>query len=425
MPSSALPIGGRAPRLRLAAAWLIGVNLGTVALAQPALDVAWSGYGSLSAYRADIRGATLKPDVQFAGGTGDGSWALDGDSRVAVQGRLTLGASTEAVLQLSSSNAQEQHFRPAVEWAYVDWHPDGQISLRIGRQTLPVLRYSESRYVAYAQAAVRPQPAVYVLNTGAPVDGINLSWELGSGEHLWRLDLGAGTSSARVSGRRVDVKRSLVGALQWQHGAWTGRVAAADFQVDLDIPRLLSASLEAQCANCADVLPQRAASRGLRGRLVTAMLVWDQQPWEWSVEAIARPSSSSVLIPRAQGAYLQASRRFDRWQGQAAVGRLRYREPALGLQAGAAAPAAAQASLDLLDRYLQSPFDMDTRQLGLRLDLAPGLALKLQRDWWRATRDTRTGRNWLVQLASPPLGSQPSSWNGRAQLTTLSLDAAF
>ncbi|MFX7922685.1 hypothetical protein ABTK16_20275, partial [Acinetobacter baumannii] len=83
--------------------------------------------------------------------------------------------------------------------------------------------------------------------------------------------------------RRVDVKRSLVGALQWQHGAWTGRVAAADFQVDLDIPRLLSASLEAQCANCADVLPQRAASRGLRGRLVTAMLVWDQQPWEWSV----------------------------------------------------------------------------------------------------------------------------------------------
>ncbi|MCH8856533.1 MAG: hypothetical protein IIA03_09910, partial [Proteobacteria bacterium] len=119
MPSSALPIGGRAPRLRLAAAWLIGVNLGTVALAQPALDVAWSGYGSLSAYRADIRGATLKPDVQFAGGTGDGSWALDGDSRVAVQGRLTLGASTEAVLQLSSSNAQEQHFRPAVEWAYV------------------------------------------------------------------------------------------------------------------------------------------------------------------------------------------------------------------------------------------------------------------------------------------------------------------
>ncbi|MFX7961172.1 hypothetical protein ABTK60_19990, partial [Acinetobacter baumannii] len=86
---------------------------------------------------------------------------------------------------------------------------------------------------------------------------------------------------------------------------------------------------------------------------------------------IARPSSSSVLIPRAQGAYLQASRRFDRWQGQAAVGRLRYREPALGLQAGAAAPATAQASLDLLDRYLQSPFDMDTRQLGLRLDLAP------------------------------------------------------
>ena len=68
---------------------------------------------------------------------------------------------------------------------------------------------------------------------------------------------------------------------------------------------------------------------------------------------------------------------------------------------------------------------MDTRQLGLRLDLAPGLALKLQRDWWRATRDTRTGRNGLVQRASPPLGSQPSSWNGRAQLTTLSLDAAF
>lgn len=420
----------------LACFWLALVSL-AAAHAEPAdspdpapsAAVQWSGYGTVSAYRADIQGARLRPDTQFAGGRGDGDnnshWALDGDSRLALQGRLGLTPSTEAVLQLSTSNAQDHHQRPHVDWAYADWHPDGPVTLRLGRQTLPVLRYSESRYVNYAQAAVRPQPAVYSLSTGSAVDGANLSWELGTEQHVWRLDLGAGRSSAEAGGRRIDVKRSLVAALQWQHGAWTGRVAAADFHIDMGALPLLAPSLLGQCGNCAAVLSQRAATQDIRGRLVTGMLVWDSQPWEWTVEVISRPGSTSLVLPRADGAYIQGSRRVGRWQWQGAVGRLRYREAPLGLQAAATAPASAQASLDAWDRFLQSPFDLDTRQLGVRLDLTAGLALKLQQDWWRAPRDTRTGRNGLVQLTSPPLGAAASTWNGHAGLTTVSLDFVF
>lgn len=386
--------------------------------------VTWGGYGSLSAYRGGIDGAAMRPDPQIARAASGGDWRLDGESRLALQGRVSLAASAEAVLQLSTSSSQDGNLRPRVDWAYVGWNVGGSLNLRLGRQTLPVLRYSESRHAAYAQAAVRPNPAVYVLNPGSPVDGANLSWEHDAASGNWRLDLGAGRSSATTGGTKIDVKRSLVAALQWQGGAMTARLAASSYAVELGQPGFLGTALQSQCSNCDTVLAQRAAYRDLSGRLVSAMLVWDGHPWELSAEALWR-TGSSVLIPGARGAYVQLSRRLGAWQLQGGVGRVYFREPPLGLQAVAGAPPAAVAGLAALDRFLQAPNDLATLQFGFRWDLASGVALKLQQDHWRALRDSSTGRRGLILLDSPPLSPNASTWNGRARMTTLALDFVY
>lgn len=409
-----------APALLTALAALPGAG----AHADNDLQLAWSGYGSLSAFQGAARGAAVRTDPLGAGVSRDGQWRWDGDSRLAGQARLSLASGQEAVVQLASSNAIDGHYRPRVQWAYVSTPAGPDLSLRLGRQTLPVLRQSETRDVGVAQVAARPNPAVYALNVGAPVDGANLSWEPSGATSNWRLDLGVGRSQARLAQTRVDVRRSLVAALQWQDGVWTVRGAASSFRLDLDTRPLAASPALSECLNCASVLADRAPARGVKGQLYSGLLIWDGHPWEVSVEAVWR-ESNSVLTPRAWGAYAQVSRRLGDWRLQGALGRLAFREAALGLQARPGASAAGQASVALMDRYLQAPNDLAVVQAGGAVDLAPQLVLKLQLEQWRAVRDRTTGRNGLVVLATPPVGRDTPSWNGRARLTTVSLDFAF
>lgn len=409
-----------APALLMAGMGLMGPG----ARADNDLRLAWSGYGSVSAFQAAVSDAGIRTDPLGAGVSREGQWRWDGDSRLAGQARLSLASGQEAVVQLASSNAVDGHYRPKVQWAYVSTPAGPQLSLRLGRQTLPVLRQSETRDVGVAQVAVRPNPAVYSLNVGAPVDGANLSWEPSADSSNWRLDLGVGRSEARLAQTRVNVRRSLVAALQWQDGPWTLRGAASSFRVDVDSRSPAASPAFNACLNCAAVLGDRAPSQGVKGQLYSGLLIWDGHPWEVSMEAVWR-SSNSVLTPRAWGAYAQVSRRLGDWRLHAALGRLAYRESPLGLLADPAASPASQASIALLDRYLQAPNDLAQVQAGAAFDLAPQLVLKLQVEQWRAVRDRSTGRNGLVVLATPPVGRDIPAWNGRARLTTVSLDFAF
>jgi hypothetical protein len=387
--------------------------------------LSWSGYGTLSAFQAQVRGAGVRPDPLNAGVSRDGDWRLDGDSRLAGQARLGLPAGLEAVVQLASSNALDGHYRPRVMWAYLNWAAAPSFNVRVGRQTLPVLRQSETRDVGVAQVAVRPNPAVYALSVGAPIDGANATWERSVGSSNWRLDLGAGTSKATLGRTRIDVRRSLVAALQWQDGPWMLRGAASDFRVDLGDLSLSRAPVLADCLNCADLLASRASGQGVAGQIYSSLLVWDGHPWEVSAEAVWRSSSSSVLVPRAWGAYVQISRRQGDWRWHAAAGRQTFKEPALGLAPRADASPASRTGLAVLDQYLQSPNDLENLQAGVALDITPQMVLKLQHEHWRATRDRSTGRNGLIVLAAPPLAAQASQWNGRARLTTVSVDFVF
>ena len=385
-----------------------------------------SGFGSLSTYRGDDAQVTVRPGDRVKNGSRDGEWRWDGDSVIGLQLRWEAQEHIELVWQVQASDDLVNRYRPRTEWAYLAWRPSPDWTLRLGRQPLPLFLHSETTRVGFAHTAVRPMSAVYGLNSSEPIDGINLSWSREALGGQLSLDLGGGKNSVTVPRGRVDTRSLAAGALRWQREGLSLRLGVAAFRFDL-----LSAALDAQfaalsqpgsiCINCASVLQQRAATRGVEGGLINLGLNWEHGDWTLTAEALRR-GGNSVFLPESSAWYAQLSKRFGVLTPYAAIGASRFNEPPLGLQARPDAPAAVGASVLLLERTLQRPFGRRVLLAGLRWDLHEQAALKLQYERWTAG-DITTPRSGEITLDVPRAGTP--AWDGRVGLLALSLDFVF
>lgn len=413
------------PGRHRAAAHLATATLLLASLGADATPWSWGGFGTLSAYRPDAPGARARPDVLAPRLADSGAWRWDGDSRLGVQGRWSSSETLEWVGQVEAADDERTPWQPRLSWAYLGYRPLPGLSLRLGRQVLPTLYQSETRNVGYAQASVRPPAGPYTLNPGTPVDGLNATWEQDLSGGTLRMDLGGGRASVVRAGQRIDLRSSLSGTVQWQREALRLRASVNRFHIDLAANPLAALAASGVCTNCEALIAQRVGNRGIRGSLYSALVAWEAPDWQASVEGLHRPASGSVLTPAAWGWSALLSRRLGAWQPHVAVSEFRYLERPLGLQIRPDAPAAVVAQGAAIDRLLQSRQDLRIAQIGMRWDFAEGLAAKLQVERWTALRDRETGRSGLVGLAAPPLAAEPSGWNGRVRLTTLSLDFVF
>ena len=222
-------------------------------------------------------------------------------------------------------------------------------------------------------------------------------------------------------------RSATVAALRWRRDGLSLRLGASTFRFDLLESTLAGqfASLSqpgSVCGNCASVLPERARMSDVRGRLFTAGLTWERGDWTLTAEATRR-GGDSVFSAEVSAWYAQLARRIGGLTPYVAIGQSRFLEPPLGLQATPGASAAAAEALAVLDRNLQSPFDRRVLLAGLRWDLAEQVAMKLQYDHWRATRDRSTPRSGEISLPALPPGTP--GWDGSVGLLSLSLDFVF
>lgn len=390
-----------------------------------AQSMQWSGYGTLAAYQAHGEGVRLRPDPSVANTAGDGQWRADGDTRLGLQARWSPLDEVEAVLQAETRDDLDRHWKPELRWAYLAFKPAPDWMLRLGRQELPFLQHSETRSVRYAQPTVRPDPSIYSLNPGTPVDGVNLAWERPLAEGMLRAEGGWGRSSSVRAQNHIEVPRLTSFMTQWQNSQLLLRVAASDFHMDLERNPVAQLAASGLCSNCATLAAGVARSRGIQGRVVAMLLAWEPGPWGFSAEVLERTHSNSVLLVRGGGWSLQGRYRAGPWQPYLSIGKTHFDQPSPGLQPAPGLPAAASNTVQAFDRFLQQPFDQRTVQLGVRWDFAERMALKLQWERWTALRDSQVGRQGEINLLTPPLGTQAASWNGAARMTSLSLDFVF
>lgn len=350
----------------------------------PSRAVKFAGFGSLGAVHASERSADFSANLVNPGRAGySRRIAYDVDSRLAAQMDVVFSPSWSAVVQLVAERNLSQDYAPVVEWANVSYRANADLSVRLGRITVPMFLVGDYRKTSYALPWVRPPVEVYGALPVTNSDGVDVSyrWNVGSVNNVSQASFGH--TAIRLGGGAHAWGRQVVGLSNTTSvGALTLRASILTAAVSLDAARPLFTALRgfgaagAALADRYDVDAKRtgAASFGFN---------YDPAAWLLMGE-IGRGNGRSYLGDKTVG-YLSGGYRVADVTPYLTYAASRSNQPAssAGLAlAGLPAPAAAAAGLlnAQLNALLRTVVVQHTVSAGVRWDFLPERSLKLQYD---------------------------------------------
>lgn len=369
-----------------------------------------SGFGTLSLTRADAPTGWgfLREFTQPAN---DGGLRADVDTRLGLQANLALGERVQAVAQvIVKDRVRGAQATDSIEWAFVSWRPDARTTLRVGRISPNLYFGADVRNVGFAYGSVRPPVEFYGALPLHWIDGGDVQRVWTSGETHWQARLTGGFNSKIAVDRASDGGSAAAYAFDSLAAASLtrsqGGLALKGMLARTVIkPRLSEASEHlAQELRGVAALPvsavaaEAAALAGdlslRRGTITFASLGVDYSAGPWRLVAEGGRLGGDFAFMNGSYGYALASRQFGALTPYALVGRARTRgqpgslpqwEAALSPAIGPAAAAQAQAlGTAVVEGFVNGPrFDQSSWALGLRWDLHPQAALKLQ---WERVR---------------------------------------
>lgn len=384
--------------------------------AQPAADAGapglrLNGFGSIGivdsrapagwGFRRDIS----QPD--HGGGV-----RADTDSRLGLQLNATVNGQLEFVGQLLlKRRLPEVPAGDSVEWAFASYRPSPDWTVRIGRTNPDVFLLSDYRNVGFAYPWARPEVAFYGSLSIYSLDGADLTrqWQLDGS--LWKLKVMAGsgrTWSAAPAGQPAALTevRDVAGfvlsreadgltvrgtALQARTSIDTGPATAALSAALAQIAQLPLPAVQAEAQD----LRRRLALDGGRLSFIDLGAAYEGGPWLWSAELSS--FQGSFAASHTLSAYAGLGRRLgpftvygllaaSRTKGSAARAPqwAEALQPLLGPQGAQQAQALGEAAA-LAGNAAR--LGQSSASLGVRWDLHPQAALKLQWDHYRVRRN--------------------------------------
>lgn len=344
----------------------------------------FGGFGTVAAVRSNNDQADFTANALSPGAAGHSqTWSAQVDSRLGAQLDLRFNSRWSAVLQLVSERAPHGGYAPAVEWANLRYQLTPDLSLRLGRITLPLFLGGDYRRAGYALPWARPPVEVYGAVPLSSSDGADLSyrWQSGAFNHLTQLfhgraDVAApGDARARAHGLTGLADSATSGAL-------TLRASLLQAQLSVDAARALFDGLR-QSGPQGAALASRYALQHKRAWVASAGFSYDPGRW-FAMGEIGRMDTDSHLGDKTVG-YLSAGYRqrdltpYLVYSSSHAHGATS--EAGLDLARMPAAQAASGAALNAgLNQLLAAIPRQHTVGAGLRWDLRPNQALKLQYD---------------------------------------------
>lgn len=404
-------------------AWAAGLLLaGGVAQAQVDGALRWSGFGTLGVVRdnhsriAPTRDLSQLPADGFATGAGGRL-----DSRLGIQAEYALTPAIDLVGQGVVRDQFDDDLDNGIGLAYAAWRPDSRLDLRVGRVNFDAFLMADHRHVGYAYPWVRPPGEFYGWIPIFAVDGLDAAYRFPHGDARWQFEAQAGRSRTTLPigprGHDFAASRLRGVSLSVESGPWRLKVAHSRFIARHEVPAfaplhagldaLAAAGLPGVSAEAADLRADLAFD-GARIRYHTLGAVYDDGRWLVQGE-IGRSQASAAVIPNGNMAYLGVARRFGNWQPFARISASR---PHGGLRAAAEDWGGWTERLQTPALYTLNTtrIEQETLSLGVRWDLLPRLALKLQWDrsrirpsgyglWWRdIALNTQSARVELISL---------------------------
>lgn len=422
---------------------LAATALAALAMPAQALDLQWSGFGTLG-YAQSNRPYAWQRSITDDGG-------FERDTVLGAQADLRLSAEWSATVQarLAQDEKRDGVWTPTVALAFVGWRPHNDWMLRAGKFRVPLFAYSETQDVGTSHDMARLPNDTYTLIPTADFTGLygTRTWQFGLRE--LSLDLYAGR--ADTSYRRwlqeglppmqppgafyndIDARaRGLV--LTWRDPSLMVRVGVHDTRIRLtDGTRLPVTYPRVELGNglgywqVSNLLPGPGVSEieRVRNRVYTAGVDWNPDGlWRVVAEVVQFDQDDTEFGIEARSGYVHVARRFGRFTPSITISRAlsapyqrewarRLREDTLpAVVPGAAMINAAQrAAADTMVSY-----DQTSLGIGASYALAPNL--KLKAEWMRTRIGSVTG-------SASPLPGRAYPSESRIDVTSLSVSFDF
>lgn len=356
--------------------------------------------------------------MQQPRGAKAGELDLETDSLLGVQVNAAWNREIEGVVQAITHLSPEGDWAPELTRAFLRYTLDGALALRLGRYGWEIYPRADSREVGYSQLGVRPAVEVFGFLPVDAIDGAEVALTHPLGVGLLTFKLYGGNASGKLvradgSINNFGGSKAWGGHFDYLYGAWVLRLGVGVFLAD-EVPDLaaLVSGLRATGEPQAAALAERFARRERKTLFLASGAAYDEGPFQVrlffgrtesdstvglniNTGLIVAGYDTGVLTPYLRGSFV------DNRAGIAPTGLPDTPEYA-ALNAGAAAVQA------LTDN------NQSSLALGVRYDIRPKLALKVQVD-----------RVWMDGTTLVYEGQRPQRGEDALTLFGLALDFVF
>jgi len=351
-------------------------------------------------YRRDVSGE----------GVHDRDWSLKPDSRLGLQGSVTLTDELDAIIQFIIKDRAENGIEESLEWAYLRYRLTQQVTVRAGRLGIELFMLSNHRDLGFAYLWVRPPIEFYAPIAFDYLDGVDINYSVPLGSGTLRTAFFAGSSDAPLDYSDQDdelLLNNILGLMvrwEWEH--WQAQFTLASADLDgLDeslgikgfTANLSAASLWAEAALLSEQLNDN--DEGIS--YYSIGISYDKNPWFIQSEVMYLDSGHNVLKSYFSRYISVGFRAGDTTlyttiaKGTQTESRTTIPELPVPL---AVVPDLVSLRQGLQTFYDYSYIDQKTASFGVRWDIRYDLALKTQ--WDRTWVEEAGGLLWDQKLGS-------------------------
>jgi hypothetical protein len=229
------------PFVQAALGLLFTLGMVSTTQADSGISTTISGYGTLGGtFTSDNNYAYIHDGTEFVGAGSQFDVGLE--SRIGVQAVVNFGSGFSVTAQELAKQRGSDKFSLGTEWLYVQYSPDSDWKLRLGRVALATFLFSDSREVGYAAPWFRAPNELYGSNAFQNLDGVQASWHHSVGPAGLSLSGSYGSSSVAYSSEGVDYNLNAKDAHNLAASLEYGDLLVRVSQTVLHIPETLPLS---------------------------------------------------------------------------------------------------------------------------------------------------------------------------------------
>jgi hypothetical protein len=393
-------------------------------------NVQLSGFGTLGLVSTTTRKVQFRRDASQMGGAIDHP-THEVDTRLGLQLSSRFAENWLATVQVVSRQRYDGSWWPDLHWACLTWTPGRDWEFKIGRVGLERMPNDDYANVGYTLLWVRPPVEVFGTLNMNYMDGLLVGRRFDLGETSLAAYLTGGILDEKAPAAPGDYPLDLTDSEFWgavlkvRRGGFRARASFTQLRLSKNFQET-GLALD----SLAGYLPvpyrgpylqalDRFRTRGHVFRNLQLGAAYERGPVQTQA-TVLRLVSDVGSIPDLWSGFVSFGYRLGPVVPYALFARgvsRRFDDPGVGFLA--ALPGGSALAKGLVTAAHAQEMDQRTLSAGLRWDLAPTAAVKVQVD---RVRSHNAYAPWKSNAASP---ADPPGWDGRATVISVTLDFVF